>query len=99
MMPYPLGEDRGRGGFWGSSETESTQKVPEIVVGYVLPRGRQTVTFTTLAAGPAEKVSLTGCHGVVPTVPLSETFRHELQAGSTTRNLGPLSDVISSECT
>src|SRR5262249_16412576 len=84
---------------WASSETESSQKLPEMLVGYTRPRWRQTEILTASVPGPVEKATFTGCHAVVPIVAWVDTLRHEVETGSRMRTRGPLSEVMSSERT
>ena len=48
--------------------TESSQKLPLISVGNVLPRTRIRDNCTIFVSAPLQKVRPIGCQGVVPTV-------------------------------
>src|SRR5207248_5567499 len=96
---YPRRADGSGCGSSDFSETESSQKLPEMVVGYVSPLGRHTETFTSLVDAVVEKLTLLSCQGVVSTVLAVDTSKHALQEGSTRRSRGPLSEEMPSERT
>ena len=77
------------------TETLSTQKLPEISMGKVRLRGRQTETRTAWVCGPVANFKMTVCQGVLPTVVSVQAFKQLGQPGSVTRKRGPLSEVMS----
>src|SRR5712692_562795 len=83
----------------GVRETASSQNSPEISVGKVRLRDRQTEMCTSRVLGPVEKFKGTACQPVVPIVDSLETSKHSEQAGSRTRRRGPLSEVMLSDRT
>src|SRR5207244_5979636 len=92
--------DPGSGHFSGvqslhSRVTESSQKLPEISMGKIRPRGRQREIRTDCVSGPVEKDRLTGCHLVVPTVVSLIASANPPCWVSLTRKPGPLVEVMS----